>query len=379
MAGPSRSSYDAVVVGAGVIGLACAWRAAQRGLSVLVADRDAPGAGVSGVAAGMLAPVTEADFGEEAVLELNIAAAERWPAFAAELEALAPSGYAQSGALSVAVDRDDVEELRRLHDFRRRLELPVEWRRAREARALEPRLSPRVAAAVETASDHHVDPRTLVRALTAALEAAGGELAAPFSVEALETSDGRVTGIRGDSGRVETDRVVIAAGCWSATIAGIPAAPPIRPVKGQILRLRGEPGATPLANRLIRSPRCYVVARPSGEVVLGATQEERGFDTRVTAAGVLDLLEAAEEVLPDIRELELVEASARLRPATPDNAPVVGPGAIEGLVWATGHYRHGILLAPPTAERVAGLLAGADTEPLPACSPERFDAVRSAA
>ena len=338
--------HDVVVVGAGVIGLACAWRCTQRGLRVLVLERAAePGAGASGVAAGMLAPVTEAEFGEEALLRLNLAGAELWPAFAAELAERSgiDTGYRASGALVVATDRDDAEELRRLHSFQRSLGLDASWLSGRECRRLEPRLSPRVTGGILAEQDHQVEPRSVVRALRAAFEAAGGELRC--GVEVSDPAD------------VDSEHVVMAAGCWSGA--------PVRPVKGQILRLRGGP----LAERLVRTPRCYVVSRSDGEVVVGATVEERGFDTTVTADGVYRLLEAAHEVLPDVAELEFVEAAARLRPGTPDNAPLIGER--DGVVWATGHHRNGVLLAPITSAAVAALVTG--DEPPATVEPFRAD------
>ena len=380
-AGPIGGSYDVVVVGAGVIGLASAWRAAQRGLSVVALDREALGSGASGVAAGMIAPVTEADWGEQGLLHANLDSAEQWPAFARELAGCSglDTSYRQSGALVLAADRDDVEELRRLHEFQRSLELDVEWLSGRECRQLEPGLSPRVAGGVLAPGDHRVDPSALVRALGAALRRAGGEIVAPLTVESLELEGGHVTGVRTGAGTIRADQVVVAAGAWSGGLAAqtLGARPPVRPVKGQILTLRGS-AAQPLAERVIRTPRCYVVCRDDGSVVIGATVEERGFDTRVTGEGVYRLLEAAWEVLPDVGELEWVGARAGSRPGTPDNAPVVGRGAAAGLIWATGHYRHGILLAPLTAGLVAALLAGEDPEAPAGFSPERFEARRLA-
>jgi glycine oxidase len=347
--------HDVVVVGAGVIGLACAWRCAQRGMRVLVVERaDRPGTGASGVAAGMLAPVTEAEFGAEALLRLNLAGAELWPSFAAELAERSglDTGYRASGALVAAVDRDDAEELRRLFTFQQSLGLDVRWLGGRECRRLEPRLSPRVSGGILSAGDHQVEPRSVVRALEAAFMAAGGELR--FGVDA-------------DPHEIDAPHVVLAAGCWSGA--------PVRPVKGQILRLRGDGGG--LAERLVRTPRCYVVSRPGGEVVVGATVEERGFDTTVTADGVFTLLEAAREVLPDVAELEFVEAAARLRPGTPDNAPLIGER--DGLVWATGHHRNGVLLAPITAAAVAAMVAGeAPPEAVEPFAPTRFAASKAA-
>jgi glycine oxidase len=357
---PRSTRYDAVVIGAGLIGLACAWRARRRGLSVLVVDRASqPGAGASGVAAGMLAPVTEADFGEEGPLRVNLAGRERWSAFAAELEEQSglATGYRDTGALVVAADRDDSEALMRLHDFQRELGLEVEWLPASRCRRLEPGLSPRIAGGILAPQDGSADPRAAVAALAAVVE----ELALETEVKAIEHDGGRVTGVRTSTGVIECGHVVVAAGAWSAALAP-GEGPPVRPVKGQILELRARGAMPDPLERVVRTPRCYLVARGDGRVIVGATVEEQGFDTAVTADGVYRLLEAAWEVLPEVGELELVAARAGLRPGTPDNTPVIGPGEIEGLIWATGHWRNGVLLAPLTGDAVAGLLAG---EPLP--------------
>jgi glycine oxidase len=395
-------AYDLIVVGAGTIGLSCAWRCAQAGMSVLVLERDEPGAGASGVAAGMLAPVTEASFGEQALLALNLEARAQWPGFAAELEEATalPTGYTDSGALVVAADRDDVEELRRLHAFQLELELDAEWLAPREARRREPSLSPRIGGAIHAPQDGYVDPAAVLRALTVALEAAGGTLRSGADVTGIETEGGRVSGVRvasretiagGSSGaddetaaaRAQTiaaGAVLIAAGAWSTegALANEASAPSVRPVKGQLLELRVRPGHRPPARHIVRTPRCYLVTRPDGRVVLGATQEEQGFDTTVTAEGVYRLLEAAWEVLPEVGELELVRARAGLRPGTPDNSPAVGPGEPDGLVWATGHHRNGIMLAPFTARAVAELLTRGE---LPSAfapfNPGRFGEVRA--
>jgi glycine oxidase len=372
-----QRSYDAVVIGAGIVGLACAWRAAERGLSVLCVDREGAGAGASTVAAGMLAPVTEADFGEEALLRLSLEAAAGWPEFAGELEdrAGASVAYRASGSLEAAADRDDLEELRRRLGLRRSLGLEVEWLTGRECRRLEPGLSPRVSGGIVAAGDGHVDPRAVVGALLIALERAGGELLTGVRA-APAVTDGRVVGVdlEGD-GFVAAERVVAAAGAHTRSLGGLGGGelPPVRPVKGQILRLRTPPGGPMLATRVVRTPRCYVVSRDGGEVVVGATVEERGEDRTVTAGGIFSLLEAAREVLPDVDELEWVEARAGLRPGTPDNGPIVGAGGPEGLVWATGHYRSGVLLAPLTGEAVANALVGAPAPPaLGPFSPARF-------
>ena len=352
---PSGSAYDLVVVGGGIVGLSCAWRAAQQGAGVLCVERDLPGSGASGVAAGMLAPVTEADFGEEELLTLNLESRELWPGFAAELEELTalPTGYADTGALVVAADRDDAEELRRLHEFQRTLGLQAEWLTPRAARTREPGLSPRIFGAIAAPQDGQVDPAAVMTALARAVTGAGGELLSSTTVEGLVTAGACVSGVRLATGTVHAPAVLVAAGAWSGDLAPGAQAPAVRPVKGQLLELRVRRGAERPAQRVIRTPRCYVVTRPDGRVVVGATMEEQGFDTSVTADGVFRLLEAAYEVLPGVAELELVRARAGLRPVMADNRPVIGAGETEGLLWATGHGRNGVLLAPLTAKRIA--------------------------
>ncbi len=374
---PRRSRgerYDAVVVGAGLIGLACAWRAQRRGLSVLVVDRAAePGAATSAVAAGMLAPITEADFGELGPLRVNLAGRERWAAFAAELEELTgmSTGYRETGALVVAADADDARELRRLHEFQRELGLAAEWLTPSRCRELEPGLSPRIAGGILAPQDAQAEPRAVVRALASTVDA----LELGVEVESVEHEAGRVTGVRTSGGTIACEQVVVACGAWSAALAPDGQGPPVRPVKGQILELRARGAGPEPFGRVLRTPRCYLVGRGDGRVVLGATVEEQGFDTAVTADGVFRLLEAAWEVLPEVGELELTGARAGLRPGTPDNAPVIGRGELDGLIWATGHWRNGVLLAPLTGEAVAALLAGDELpEELAALSPDRFGA-----
>src|SRR5215210_2717635 len=347
-------------------------------MSVLVLDRaDAPGAGTSDVAAGMLAPVTEMDFGEESPLEVNMLARERWAGFAAELEEVTglPTGYRDTGALVVAADRDDAEALHRLRELHASLGLGSEWLTPSRCRALEPGLSPRIAGGILAPQDGSADPRATLRALAEV----AGEVELGVDVEAIEHDSGAVTGVRTRSGTIACEQVVVAAGPWSASLAPVGDGPPVRPVKGQILELRTRGAVPEPFQRVLRTPRCYLVARGDGRVILGATVEEQGFDTAVTADGVFRLLEAAWEVLPEVGELELVGARAGLRPGTPDNAPVVGPGELDGLIWATGHWRNGVLLAPLTGDVVAGLLTG---EPLPAdfaaLNPSRFARSESA-
>jgi glycine oxidase len=366
---------DVVVIGGGVIGLAVAWRAAQRGLAVRVIERAQLGGGASHVAAGMLAPVTEADPGELALLELGLRSAAGWPAFAAELARASghDPGLRRCGALVVARDRDEAEALERELDLRRELGLEVERLRPSAARRLEPALAPTIRLALVVPGDHATDPRATVTALAEAGRRVGVELCTGVTVDRIERDGARISGVRLASGeRVAAARVVVAGGAWSGAIGGLPEIP-LRPVKGQILRLR-DPHGPGLLDRIVRFEGGYLVPRGDGRYVLGATMEERGFDTTVTAGGLYELLRDAGELVPGVHELVVEESAAGLRPATPDNAPLLGPDPeLDGLHWATGHHRNGILLAPVTAQIVA---AGLDGDPAPpAFAPRRFERV----
>jgi glycine oxidase len=356
---PDRTS-DVVIVGAGLIGLATSWRLAQAGLRVTVCD-PTPGQQTSSVAAGMLAPVTEVEFGEDALLALNLASAHAWPGFAAELEELTglPSGLYPTGTLSVAYDVDDAAALRRLAAYQRRLGLEVTELNGREARKREPLLAVGVSAGIWVPEDHSVDNRRAVAALLRAAELAGVELVRR-TVARVVVQGGVARGVELADGEIlSAGTVIAAAGPWSAQLEGVPMEmrPPVRPVKGEILRLRVPEAYRPALKHTVRATArgfaVYLVPRPDGELVVGATSTELGYDTRVLAGGVFTLLRDARTVLPITDELELVESVAGLRPATPDNAPVLGPSGIDGLLWATGHYRNGVLLTPITAEVIA--------------------------
>jgi glycine oxidase len=369
-------AFDVVVVGAGVIGLSCAWRLAQRGARVAVVERGEPGCGASRVAAGMLAPVGELTFGEPELLELTLAAARLYPQFVAELEGVSgkATGYEQLGALHIALDRDEAAQLRRVHDLQRSLELEAEWLPPRKCRDLEPGLTPSFHGGVFAAGEAAVDPRALTLALLAACEVEGVEVRAGTEVVDGIFEGERLVGVqtarrRSDTQEVSNHRldaeiraetVILATGAWSGATEWLPehARPPVRPVKGQVLELRRRDGE-PAARHILASERVYLVPRSDGRLIVGATVEEMGYDTAVTAGGVHELLREAYRLLPDVAEMELVDAIAGLRPGTPNNLPIVGPGEIDGLVLATGHFRNGILLAPLAAEAIIDLLVGA--------------------
>jgi glycine oxidase len=364
---------DVVVAGGGPIGLACAWRAAQRGLRVTAVDAGEPGAWE--VAAGMLAPATEAEYGEDALAGLGLRSAERFAGFCAELAdaAGADPGFRPGGTLAVARDRDEAEALERLLAYRRGLGLEVERLRPSQARRLEPALAPTVRLALLVPGDHSVDPRRLVAALREVVPVVDAR------VTRVLVEDGRAAGLVLDDRReLRAAQVVLATGVGAVDLPD-EARIPVRPVKGQVLRLR-DPRGPGLVERTIRGSQAYLVPRSDGRYVLGATMEERGHDRTPTAGGVYELLRDMSEVVPGVLELELEEVRAGLRPATPDNLPAIGPGALDGLHWAAGHFRNGVLLAPVTADLVAGALAG---EPLPGwaapCDPRRFARVGTAA
>ena len=297
----------------------------------------------------MLAAGVEAEPGELDLLALNRRSQELWPDFAAALEQAAglPVGLRREGTLVVALTRDDAAQLRFNYDFQRQHGVALEWLTSGAARQREPHLHPNLAAAVFSPADHQVDNRLLVQALRRAFLAAGGTLREHAPVETIELAGGRAVGVRVAGERHASDRVVLAAGAWSGQIGGLPAKLPVRPVKGQMLALRMEPAA-PLIRHVVWAPKAYLVPRDDGRLIIGATTEERGFDQRLTAGGVLALLEGAWRAVPGIEDLPIDEMWVGFRPGSRDDAPVLGPSGIDGLALATGHHRNGILLTPVT-------------------------------
>jgi glycine oxidase len=374
---------DVIVVGGGVIGTAIAWRAARAGQRVTLID---PGGDdpmtddkASLVAAGMLGPVSESVFGERDLLGLNLLAVDRFPSFNAELEAAtgAVTGLRTEGTLAVAYDSGDLAALDRLTDFRHSVGLAAERLDAREVRRREPFLAPSTKGGVFAAGDLSVDSRRYLAALRSAAAAAG---VTALGGTATAAAPGAVT-VAGPGGsparELTAAAVVVAAGHATRGLDGVPAAvrKAIRPVKGQILRLRHPGNIPPVLTRTVRAivqGHAHTLGpRAAGALVAGATQEERD-DRAVTAGAVHDLLRDAQIAVPAVSELIFAEANAGLRPGTSDNGPILGPVAAAGgrrLIVAAGHFRNGIMLSAVTADAVTALLGG--QEPHAAWAPFR--------
>ncbi|MFI6372836.1 glycine oxidase ThiO [Streptomyces sp. NPDC050546] len=371
---------DVLVIGGGIIGLVTAWRAAQRGLATAVVDPE-PGGGAAQVAAGMLAAVTELHYGEQTLLGLNLASARRYPDFAAELTDLTGHdlGYRRCGTLAVALDADDRAHLRELHALQQQSGLESQWLSGRECRRLEPMLAPGVRGGLRVDGDHQIDPRRLSGALVTACERAGVVFHRAWAERLTVVRDRAAGVVTADGTALDAGQVVLAGGSLSGRLTGVPedVLPPVRPVKGQVVRLtmpgRHGPFLSRTVRAVVRGSHVYLVPRESGELVIGATSEETGWDTTVTAGGVYELLRDAHELVPGITELPFTETRAGLRPGSPDNAPLLGPTGLEGLLLATGHYRNGVLLTPVTGDALAhALTAGELPEEARPFTPKRF-------
>ena len=371
-----------VVVGAGVIGLGIAWRLAQAGCAVTVYDRGEAGHGASWAAAGMLAAAVETEPGEETLLGLTLESQRLWPEFARELEAASgiAVGYRDEGTIVVALTHDDAEHLRFTYQFQKGLGLDIEWLSGAQVRLREPHLRPGIPGAVLSPRDHQVENRALTRALATAAQQAGAVVHEHCPIQEVEVAGGRARGVVTARGRDPADVVVLAAGAWSREIGGIPAdyLPPVRPIKGQMLALRMD-SAAPLLRHVVWLPNGYLVPRHDGRLIVGGTVEERGFDASVTAGGLLALIEGAWRAVPAIEELPVAETWVGFRPGSRDDAPMLGPSGIDGLVIATGHHRNGILLTPVTAAVVSAyVLSSRVPEMALPFSPRRFGQLRAA-
>jgi glycine oxidase len=370
------ASLDAIVVGGGVIGLAVAWALASEGLEVIVLERGRAGRESSWAAGGMLCPVSEAHFTETELLELTLESMRRYPDFVARLEETSGRSvdYLDVGTLVVALDRDEARNYQRLLRFQQSLGLPAEWLTGDECRELEPMLSPRVVGGIRAAQDHQIDNRKLVEALHRAATRCGVTIREHTPALRVVIDGGRVRGVRTRRGLLQAKWVVLAAGAWSAQLGGLPASavPPVRPVKGELIVGQMDP-TQPLTRHTIRGRRAYLVPRRDGRLLVGASSEERGFDREPTIGATYELLRGVYGLLPGSYELPMKEMVVGFRPASADNLPVLGPGPAEGLIYATGHYRHGILLTPVTAWAISRtILDGALPEAIEPFRAERF-------
>lgn len=372
-----------VVVGGGICGLGIGWRLAQAGRDVTVMDRGEAAMAATWAAAGMLAPQAEAEHAEEALLPLAMESCRLWQSFAHELQRCSgiDVDYRTEGTLVVATDRDEFELLEHRFSYLRELGLNLEWLSGYEARQKEPYLSRGVSGALFSPEDHQVDNRLVGSALKASYIKAGGQLREHTSVDEILTRSGRVTGVRVGDQEIEAEAVVIAAGAWSRNIAGLSpeASPPVRPLKGQMVAVQMSTLA-PILDHVLWGPgnsivpSIYLAPKSDGRLIIGATVEEMGFDTSLTAGGMLEILRSAWEILPGIYDLPLVESWAGLRPASRDDAPILGPTGVDGLVMATGHHRNGILLAPITADTVSDyILTGTVADIMRPFMLDRFD------
>lgn len=378
---PRAAGKRVAVVGGGIIGLGIAWEAIQRGHHVTVFD-PAPASGATYAAAGMLAPVSELHYQEEHLLTLTVESARRYPELMSRLETDGrTTGYRRTQTIAVGADAADRRALDDLKQAQVGQGLAVEDMTTRQARAEEPMLGPGLSAAFRIPGDRQVDPRLLSGVLLDDVRA-GGMLEA-HSVESLAYDDGNQTRVAGvvlaDGTRVEADETVIANGLQSPEIKDLPAtlSLPVRPVYGDVLRLRVprhlQPLLTATVRGVIRGRAVYLVPRQDGSVVVGATQREGGT-TGVSAGGVYELLRDAQMIVPAVAELEFEEATCRARPGTPDNAPLLGrPRDVGGLICATGFFRHGVLLMPVTAAICNDLIDGGPADPkYRAFLPDRF-------
>lgn len=357
-----HTNPDVVVIGGGVIGCAIARRAACGGLSVLVLERGACGAEASHAAAGMLSPLAEADRADD-FLDLLLAARAIYPDFAVAIaeETGVDIGYRDAGTLYLSLREEDDAELEHRWAWQRVAGMCVERLTAEETREMEPAVSPSVRFALRFAGDHQVDNRLMGPALATAAARAGAGIRTGAEAVAITRDGGRVTGVElADGSRIAAGAVVVAGGSWAGQLGGLPRPVPVEPVHGQLLAMETAP---PLFRHVVDSPRCYLVPRGCGRVIAGATMERVGYRKALTPAGMRRLMDGAVEIAPALDEAPLVETWSGLRPGTPDGRPILGHDPeMENLLYATGHFRNGILLAPLTGEVIGSLLLGDEPE-----------------
>ena len=363
------------IIGGGVIGLSLGWQLARKGAEVEIFERDLAGRGAGWVAAGMLTPQAELGFEEIELFNLMLRSFELYPKFLDELKE--DSGMDvkmdRCGSLFAGFDRDDMTRLRRLYDFRERVNLPAKWLTGTEAKELEPMLSPKCTCGLWMEDDAQIENRDLLNALQTAFRKRGGHIHEIANVISVKIDNGKVIGIKVNDKYVEVSNLIVAAGAWSKQIEGIPEnlRPPVRPVKGQIMSLRMQ--CSSRITHAIRGRDIYLVPKADGRLIVGASSEEMGFDTNPTAGEIYRLLERAWETVPGIYEYPIEEIKVGLRPGSRDHEPIIGDSGIDGLYFATGHYRSGILLTPVTAFELSDwIISGKKSEVLVPFQLSRF-------
>ncbi len=349
--------HEVVIVGAGVASLGAAWLLARQGVEVTILEREVAGAGASTAAAGMLAPTAEVRWEEEELLAIGRQSMELWPNFVAELEAASGINvdYRTEGTLVVALDRDDLEVINRLNTYHQELKLDVRRLSSEALREMEPGISPTTPGGLFIPGDHQVDTGLLLQALVEAFKRAGGILREGVNVEKIEFKPVGFE-VLTSAGPLSCKKLIVAPGAWLRQIDGLSGddRPHVRPVKGQMLAIGlGEP---PLCTHVIRAPDVYLAPKSAGQIVVGATMEEKGFDASMTAGGVFELLRGTWETLPAMYDQPLIDTWCGFRPVSLANFPIVRAGSHPGLFLSAGHGRNGILLTPWTAKTLTALV-----------------------
>jgi len=363
------------IIGGGICGLSIGWYLAKAGQAVTILERGQAGHGATWAAAGMLTPWSFIGSDEEPVFQLHLASHAMWPDFGHALESTTGVAidYRTEGRLFIILDHEDARGLRTRYEFNRKLGLSLEWLSGDEARRREPHLASTVTDAVFMPTGHVVDNRKVVMALQKAFRMAGGILREQSKVVEIVIERNRVQGVRLANEFLAVETVVLAAGVWSRDIPGLPRTvrPPVRPIKGQMLALQMPP-ESPLLEHMVTG-QVYIIPRSDGRLLVGATIEEKGFDSHVTAGAIFEMLAQARRILPAIDNLPLIETWAGLRPASDDEAPILGTTRVDGLIVATGHFRHGILLAPITGQAISQfILTGKVMDEIRFFTPSRF-------
>jgi glycine oxidase len=348
------------IIGGGIVGLACGWQLVKKGFHVEILEKEKEFKGAAWVSAGMLAPQAELGFEEFDYFSLCMKSLDMYPSFLTELEK--DSGIhvplKKCGTLMAAFDRDQTERLKRIKDFRLKVNMPGKWLTGSEAKELEPLLSPKCTCGLLFEEDAEVDNRKLLEALKQAFINLGGKLYEEHTVESVNIVNGKAESLHFHGIDAKYDKILIAAGSWLPKIKGLEFLADcfIKPVKGQIISLKASPEFD--LKYAVRANDVYIVSKSDGRIIIGASVEDFGYDRTITAGAVYTLLENAWEAIPGIYELEMLGVEAGLRPGSMDNQPMLGETGIENLFIAGGHYRSGVLLAPITAYNMANIVAG---------------------